>query len=312
MTKIYPLITYNIYVIRGFSFGGVVLQEVIYVDVLVVLNLFVNYFLLLATSFSMKEDVKKSRLFIGAFLGGMYSLIVFVPEMGFAFNTLSRIAAGALIIFAAFGFKTFRRFLRLLLSFVMMTFLFAGLMIGLWIIFRPRGMVINNSAVYFQISLPLLVASTSVCYILSKLVIRFLHRNKPQKTICRVKVIAEGKFVEGKGMLDTGNTLSEGFSGYPVVICTYDFIKSIIPENSEAFFKGEVNSLGTINDENWRKKLRVVSYNTVGDTGIMPAFQPEKLIIDDSQETEKVYIGVVNRKKYINESFDMLLNPNLF
>ena len=30
------------------------------------------------------------------------------------------------------------------------------------------------------------------------------------------------------------------------------------------------------------------------------------------RETEKVYIGVVNRKKYINESFDMLLNPNLF
>jgi len=288
------------------------LQEVIYVDVLVVLNLFISYFLLLATSFSMKENVKKLRLFIGAFLGGIYSLVVFLPEMGFVFNVLSRISAGALIVFASFGFKTFRRFLRLLLTFVMITFLFAGLMIGLWIIFRPRGMVINNSSVYFQISLPLLVVSTAVCYIISKLVIKFLHRNKPQKTICRIKIVNFDETLEGSAMLDTGNTLSEGFSGYPVVICTYDFIKNIIPAESENFFRGNVNALDAIADENWRKKLRVVSFHTVSDTGLMPAFQPDKLIIDNMQETDKVYIGVMSRKKYINESFDMLLNPNLF
>ena len=173
-------------------------------------------------------------------------------------------------------------------------------------------MLINNSTVYFQISLPVLVISTAACYIISKIAIKFITKNKPQKTICEVELTVFGEKLEGIAMLDTGNTLSEGFSGYPVVICTYNFIKSIVPDGGEKFFAGDVNSLCEIKDEKWRRKLRVVSFMTVGDTGILPAFQPDKLTVDSRHETDKVYVGVMNRKKYINESFDMLLNPNIF
>lgn len=288
------------------------MREVVYVDVLVIINTFVNYFLLLATSFALKEKTKRLRILLGAFLGGIYALVVFLPEMGTILGIVSRLAAGVLIVLLSFGYKTWKRFFKIFLVFILMTFLFAGLMIAMWIIFRPKGMLINNSAVYFQISLPVLVISTSVCYIFSKLALKFINKNKPQKTICEVELTVFGEKLEGVAMLDTGNTLSEGFSGYPVVICTYNFIKSVVPEGGEEFFKGDVNSLGEIKDEKWRKKLRVVSFMTVGDTGLLPAFQPDKLVVDSSHETDKVYVGIMNRKKYINESFDMLLNPNLF
>ena len=288
------------------------MREVVYVDVLVILNTFVNYFLLLATSFALKEKTKRLRLLLGAFLGGVYALVVFLPEMGTIMSVVSRFAAGLLIVLASFGYKTWKRFLKIFLVFILMTFLFAGFMIGMWLIFRPKGMLINNSTVYFQISLPVLVVSTSVCYVVSKVSLKFLNKNKPQKTICDVELTVFGQKLEGVAMLDTGNTLSEGFSGYPVVICTYNFIKSVIPDGGENFFQGDVNSLCEITDEKWRKKLRVVSFMTVGDTGLLPAFQPDKLTVDSSYETDKVYVGIMNRKKYINESFDMLLNPNLF
>ena len=288
------------------------LHEIIYVDVLIVLNLFINYFLLLLTSFAQKESTKRLRLLLGALLGAVFSLVVFLPEMGTLFNIFSRVFAGAGIVFVTFGFKTYKRFLKLSAVFILMTFLFAGLMIALWILFRPQGMLINNSTVYFGISLPVLVATTAVCYVVIKLAMKFIAKNKPQKTICETELEIFGEKLKGRAMLDTGNTLSEGFSGYPVVICTYDFIKNIIPESSEKFFKGDVNSLCGITDEQWRKRVRVVSFLTVGDTGLLPAFQPDKLIIDKTHETDKVFVGVMSRKKYINESFDMLLNPNLF
>lgn len=288
------------------------MQEIVYVDVLIVLNLFISYFLLLSASFALKEYTKRLRLFAGALLGGLYSLVVFLPEMGTMLNFVSRIIAGAAMVLVAFGFKSYRRFLKLFAVFVLMTFTFAGLMIGMWIIFRPDGMLINNSAVYFQVSMPLLIASTAVCYFVSKAVIKLLNKNKPQKTISNVKLEMSGQTLEGKAMLDTGNTLSESFSGYPVVICTYDFLRKVIPEDAEDFFRGDVNALGEVTDENWKKKLRVVSFLTVGDTGLLPAFQPDRLIVDNSYETDKVFVGVMSRKKYINESFDMLLNPNLF
>lgn len=288
------------------------MREIVYVDVLVVLNLLVSYFLLLSTSYALKEKARRLRLFLGALLGGLCSLVAFLPEMGVVFNVLLRIVSGAVIVLVTFGFKTYRRFLKLFAVFVLVTFLFAGLMIGMWLVFRPDGMVINNSAVYFRISLPLLVASTSVCYVVSKTAIKLLNKNKPQKMISNIRLEVSGCVLEGRAMLDTGNTLSEGFSGYPVVVCTYDFIRKAIPRDAEDFLKGDINALSKITDENWRRRLRVVSFLTVGDTGLMPAFQPDRIVVDDSLETDRVFVGVINRKKHINESFDMLLNPNLF
>lgn len=288
------------------------MRQVIYVDVLVILNLFISYFLLLSTILMSKEKAKRWRLLLGALLGGIYSLVVFLPEMGAFFNILSRILAGGAIVFVSFGFKTYKRFLKLFVMFVMMTFLFAGLMIALWIIFKPNGMFLNNSTVYFQISLPVLVVSTTVCYVVARLVSKLLLKNKPQSTIYDFTLEIFGKKLSGRAMLDTGNTLVESFSGYPVVICTYEFLKDAFPQNSEAFFKGDVNFLNQITDENWRRKTRVVSFQTVSDTGLLPAFQPDKLSLHNSIETDKVYVAVMSRKKYINESFDMLLNPNLF
>ncbi len=288
------------------------LQQIIYVDVLVILNLIITFLLLSATEFFLREKAYGWRLFLGALAGGIYSLQVFLPEMGMILNILSRLIAGVIITYISFGFKTYKRFLKTLSVFLLITFAFAGVMIGLWMIFRPSGMLINNSTVYFGISLPVLIVSTAVCYVLVRVIFRIILKNKPQQSIFDFTLEIDGKKLQGRAMLDTGNILAESFSGYPVVVCTYDFLKDIFPCNSESFFKGEVTALGEIEDENWKRKVRLVSFSTVTETGTMPSFRPDRLIVKNSFETDKVFVAVIGRKKYINESFDMLLNPNLF
>lgn len=288
------------------------MRQVIYADVLVILNLFISFFLLLATEFFTKEKAKRWRLFLGALTGGLYSLQVFLPEMGVVMNLLSRILAGFIITYISFGFKTYKRFLKLFLVFLLMTFAFAGLMIGLWMIFRPEGMLLNNSTVYFGISLPVLIVSTAVCYVIMKFISKILLKNKPQQTIFDFTLEIDGEKLTGRAMLDTGNTICESFSGYPAVVCTYDFLKEVFPENSEGFFKGNVTELHKITDSRWQKRIRLVSYSTVAEKGVLPSFRPDRLIVSGSVETDKIFVSVISRKKYINESFDMLLNPNLF
>ncbi len=290
----------------------IILQQIIYVDVLVILNLIITFLLLSATEFFLREKTNGWRLFLGAFAGGIYSLQVFLPEMGMLLNILSRFVAGVIITYISFGFKTYKRFLKIVSVFLLITFVFAGLMIGLWIIFRPSGMLINNSTVYFGISLPVLIVSTAVCYVLVRIIFRIILKNKPQQSIFDFVLEFDGRKLSGRAMLDTGNTLTESFSGYPVVVCTYDFLKNIFPGNSENFFKGDITLLGEIEDENWKKRIRLVSFATVSQSGAMPSFRPDRLIIKNAFETDKVFVAVTSRKKYINESFDMLLNPNLF
>lgn len=288
------------------------MQQVIYADILVILNLIITFFLLLATRSFTKESGKNWRLLLGAVAGGVYSLQVFLPEMGAFPNFLSRLAAGILISLIAFGFRTPKRFLKICLVFVSETFAFAGLMIGLWIIFRPSGMVINNSTVYFGISLPVLIVSTTVCYLISLIFSKIVMRTKPQSMIYQITLVADGKTLTGRAMLDTGNKLSESFSGYPAVVCTYNFIEKILPEETKSFFGGEVTSLHTIKDEKWKKKTRLVTYSTVSSSGVLPAFRPDLLKVGKEITSDKVYVAVINYKKHINEGFDMLLNPDLF
>lgn len=286
------------------------MQQVIYVDVLVILNLIITFFLLLATELFTKEKGKRWRLFLGALAGGIYSLQVFLPEMGTLLNVLSRIIAGTVITYISFGFKTRKRFIKLCLVFLAVTFLFAGLMIGLWILFTPSGMLINNSVVYFGISLPVLILSTAVCYIISLIFSKIMMRNKPQTTIYDFILEIDGKKAEGRGMLDTGNTLCESFSGYPVVVCTYAFLEKLFPESSKSFFSGNVTEINS--EDTWQRRKRLVPYSTVSEKGVLPAFRPDRLILKNSIQTDKVFIAVISYKKHINESFDMLLNPNLF
>ena len=66
---------------------------VVYVDVLVALNIFVTYFLLLCTRGLLRKTVKRRRLAFGAVLGGLYSLIIFVPELSDILSVLLNTAA---------------------------------------------------------------------------------------------------------------------------------------------------------------------------------------------------------------------------
>jgi len=59
------------------------LQEnstVIYIDILLAINLAVNYFLLLSSLKLTGRTPKRRRLLFSSFIGSLYSLIILLPE----------------------------------------------------------------------------------------------------------------------------------------------------------------------------------------------------------------------------------------
>ncbi len=286
------------------------MSEIIYVDVLVILNLIINFFLLLAVELFVKEKAKRWRLFFASLIGGLYSLVVFLPEMGIIVNFFLRMLCAVLMSFVAFGYKTLRRFIKICLSFIVVTFLFAGLMLSLWILFKPSGMFMNNSAVYFGISFPVLVATTAVCYIISRVLSRFFSKNKAPHTFYDFTLNAFGKTLSGKGLFDTGNTACESFSGLPVVVCTYDFVKNVLPFEYRGYFENNFEESEKA-DEKFLSRFRFVSFKTVSGGGLLPAFKAEGISLKGSEKINDVYVAVTKKEKFINGGFDMLLNANL-
>ena len=75
----------------------------IYIDILVCLNVIVNYFLLLASGKFLSRPYKRWRILLGAFLGGLYSLYILLPQLAQWFTILVELAMAATITLTAFG-----------------------------------------------------------------------------------------------------------------------------------------------------------------------------------------------------------------
>ena len=98
---------------------------VIYVDTLFLLNAIVDYLLLLCSARLAGERLSRLRFALGALLGGLYAVALFLPGFGFLGRPLCRLSAAVLMVLTAFG--GCRRLLRYgLVTLVGMTILCFG------------------------------------------------------------------------------------------------------------------------------------------------------------------------------------------
>nr|WP_319488156.1 sigma-E processing peptidase SpoIIGA [uncultured Caproiciproducens sp.] len=268
------------------------MKQKIYIDILVGVNLFINYFLLLAVSRFLSLTVKRPRLAAAAALGAIASLSILLPEINLFLSFFLKLVLSALIILFAYPFFGLKQFLRELASFYIMSFAFAGFMLALWYFIAPQGLIIKNSIVYFNVSPLLLIVLTVVCYFTIRLIHRITGRQAPENLFCRIQIDFNGKSVFCSAKVDTGNTLTEPFSNAPVVVVCEECIAELTPRQESG-------------------KIRLVPFQAVSGGGLLPAFKPDKLTViigKDKIEIHEVYIAVTKANL---GAFSALLNPDL-
>ena len=286
------------------------MKRVIYLDVLIAVNLFINYFLLLAVAAFLRIRAARVRLIGGAALGAVYSLIILLPPIGPAASLFVKLLMSATIVLAAFGAPSLRFFLRTAACFYLTGFAFAGFMLAVWYFVAPQGMLMKNSVVYFDISPLMLFALTVVCYGAVRLLSRVAGRWQPKELFCSVTVQAGGKTADFTAKVDTGNTLTEPFSGFPVVVAEYGCVERIVPDGVR---RQLFAAAGEADRAARSAGLRLVPFHAVGGGGILPAFQPDLMVISTAREkitVNEVYLAVTE-KKLCASGFGALLNPQL-
>lgn len=205
------------------------MTEVIYADVLVVLNLYVTYALLSLTGIICRKKRNTLRLFLSSLVAGFYSLSILLPDIAETVTAATGIPLGILLCFIAYGFINKKAFLKLCLSFFSLSFAFAGIMLFLWLFFAPKGMYFSNGIVYFNISTSNLVVLTIICYAFISLCNRYIKSRTPSDTVYDCEIISRGKSYSCHCFLDTGNSLRDPFTGKPVVIVNGDKFEGTVP-----------------------------------------------------------------------------------
>ncbi|MDF2567479.1 MAG: sigma-E processing peptidase SpoIIGA [Oscillospiraceae bacterium] len=290
------------------------MNNVIYIDVLIAVNLFVNYFLLLATSHFTSKKVKKKRLILGAFVGSLFSILILFDYIGYIFVLAIKLILACFLVLITFGFGSKWIFIKNTLLFFGINFAFAGIMFALWLVVTPSGMVYNNGMVYFNISSLVLVVSTVIAYFIIKIVSFFMERRVKQHELYHLMIVCDGKQVLVSGFADTGNKLCDSISGLPIIICEFESVKDLIPTALHKLFLDENRmEIDKMSNHSWQKRIRIVPYHVVSDNGLMLCFLPDLIQVVDQKGKNlerKALIGVSNKALSSGE-FNAIINTKI-
>lgn len=240
------------------------IRTVVYGDEFFLLNLLVDYLLLLGTARLTHASFKRLRLLAGALLGAAYALgTLFWPSLGQWFLALP---VGALLALTAFGARAFvRRGLTLLL----LSAALAG------------GMQLLGGAA--PLDFGLLAVSVLVFYC----VLRFFFSGSmdARTKYVKVKVTLGEREAEFTALVDTGNALRDPVNQLPVLVAEWDSVKRLFPWEVDALFSPSALSqpeslLATLADTSCARLFHLIPYRAVGKHSMLLCFRPGRVVVD--------------------------------
>lgn len=252
-------------------------MTVVYLDVLFLLNLTVDYLLLLASARIAGEAICRLRFVGGALVGAAYAAGIFLPAFGWLSHPVCKICAGIGMVLIAFG--TSRRLLRLTLIFFAISAALGGVVLALQLL-GSGGLTLENGVLYTGFDLRLLLVTVILTYVaLSGIFRRFARHGGAKRDLCDAKIMLGGQCVAVTVLLDTGNTLTDPIRNQPVLVAEGHLFQQILPKTIDP--GDPVGSLERLEDRLWRAKFSLLPYRAVGvERGMLLAVRSEYVIIN--------------------------------
>jgi stage II sporulation protein GA (sporulation sigma-E factor processing peptidase) len=269
---------------------------VIYIDVLIILNYFINFLIILGASALAGRSVSKTRLFLSSLFGGLYSLVLLLPDMGKTVSVLIKISGLIIMTFIAFGRISFKPFLRALGSMCLISFSFAGAFFVVYLVFKPDKMAMGNGAVYFDIGVRFFLLCSVVCYLFIKLILFLVKRNAADNVICTLTIEYNSKSAVLKGLIDTGNSLTDVFTGKPVTTVEKVLLRRILPDNLP------------------EERKSVIPVKTAVGNGIMPVVRFDRMIIEHENKRYEILSPLIalSDSDLSGGEYQALINSRIF
>jgi len=262
-------------------------MRTIYADEMFLLNLVINYFIILATAKLCALPLERPRFWASAALGGLYSVLTLFPRLGFLTTPVMKLCLGAAMALIAFGGQG--RLLRSFLAFLCVSAAFGGAVFAASML----AGVDTSRGLYISVSMRVLILSFALCYGVITLVFNRLG-HRVQRQILKVHIRQGDRETDFPALKDTGNELYDPLSGLPVMVISPTAAKSLLPSSlSErlGMEAPELISSAPLEDAD-APKLRLISYNAAGvGSGLMAVFRPDELSVDGKRRND-VLVGL--------------------
>ncbi len=251
-----------------------------YVDLIWVLNFYIDFWLLYITSLILKRNIKIFNIIIASLVGSLSTLLVFFKINNFILIII-KIFLAIIMLLISFGHKNIKYSLTNFIYFYMLGVILGGFIYYLNIEFKYTtvGLILSNH--HININYILLFISPFILIIYQK----YLNKIKVKNSlIYDIKIVINKNIYKLKGYLDTGNKLIDPITNKPVILIE----KDIISESLKYYY---------------------IPFNSIGNHNLLKCFKP--LYVEINEKKYKNYLIAISDKKFNIDGVECILNNKL-
>lgn len=249
-------------------------MTVVYVDLLFLLNLVANYLLLLGAGRMAGAVLQRWRIGLGAGLGALYAVLIFLPNLGWLAAWPCRIACGVGMAAIAYGGE--RHLLRPTVLFFGASAGLAGAVMALEMT-GGYGLTLQHGVFYSRFDLRLLLVVFVACYFVLSLFFRRVGQQAGGELI-KLELALDGGDVFLTALHDTGHTLTDPVTNRPVLVVCWESLAGALPDWADP--ADPVGSVKRCHDRG-SNTARLVPYRAVGvDCGMLLALRARSVKAD--------------------------------
>lgn len=296
---------------------------VIYFDIVLLINLLMNFLILLFVAIVLKLKINLVKIFAGAMIGCLFLFSIIIPYLKIFQSLTFKLILSMAMILLSFRPHCFKDFIKILGFFYLISFMVGGGAFALFYFYNLKDTVSGRMLLINNISVPwwILLISSFMLFLFFKYFWPLLFRMLSKDILLvPMKVDFGTRSLEITALIDTGNDLRDPVSDYPVVIVEFNAVKDLFSKDLQSILmKGtEVNLQDMselISETKWATRFRVIPFESIGKSkGMMIGFKPDMITVNFNNKImgiQDAVLGIYQRALSPDGTYRALLNRDL-
>lgn len=288
----------------------------IYIDIVIMENLIMNYIILCATGIVSKNKIRHLRLIMASLLGAIYSVVAYMKILEIYSNIVLKILLSVIIVYIAYNPQTVKKLWKTLVMFYLVSFVFGGVAFSLIYIIKPQDIIMKNGLFLGTYPLKTIILGAIVAFAIIIIAVKIIRKKFTTKDmICDIEIILNNKKINTKALIDTGNMLKEPITNTPVVVVEKILLYKCIPKeilnNINQIIGGDLEKIPQQIQSQYISKLKLIPFSSLGkQNGMLLGIKVQQIkIIKESEEItkENIIVGIYQQSLTKNGEYQALM-----
>lgn len=277
----------------------------VYLDIVFLENVIMNYIIIFASCVVVKAEVKHWKILVSSSIGAIYTIVMYLNIIPIYSNFFMKLLLSFVMVYISFLPKSWKKLLKNLLIFYLVSFVFGGCVFALMYFVSPQLALIKNGVFVGAYPIKIALIGGLISFVIIQISFKIVKTKLSKKDmIYDIEIIINKKGIKVRALLDTGNLLKDPITGIPVIVVEHKSLYSVLPteilNNINRIIGGDTNELTQNNECNQIiSRFRIIPFSSIGkQNGLLLGIRADyiNIILDEKIENiNNVIVGIYDK-----------------